>query len=81
MSETVLETKSKSWLSRSLKNKQNRALLILLGVFLLAYFVPFSSGRVSAAVQESFLMLAEYARQHVLLCLVPVYDFFGNRQS
>jgi uncharacterized membrane protein YraQ (UPF0718 family) len=77
MSETVLETKSKSWLSRSLKNKQNRALLILLGVFLLAYFVPFSSGRVSAAVQESFLMLAEYAREHVLLCLVPAFFIAG----
>jgi uncharacterized membrane protein YraQ (UPF0718 family) len=77
MSETALETKSRTWLSRFLKNKQNRALLILLGVFLLAYFVPFSSGRVSAAVQESFLMLAEYARQHVLLCLVPAFFIAG----
>jgi len=77
MSETALETKSRSWLSRFLQNKQNRALLILLGVFLLAYFVPFSSGRVSAAVQESFLMLAEYAREHVLLCLVPAFFIAG----
>ena len=77
MSETALETKSGSWLSRFLQNKQNRALLILLGVFLLAYFVPFSSGRVSAAVQESFLMLAEYARDHVLLCLVPAFFIAG----
>jgi len=77
MSETALETKSRSWLSRFLQNKQNRALLILLGVFLLAYFVPFSSGRVSAAVQESFLMLAAYAREHVLLCLVPAFFIAG----
>jgi uncharacterized membrane protein YraQ (UPF0718 family) len=77
MSEIALETKSRSWLSRFLQNKQNRGLLILLGVFLLAYFVPFSSGRVSAAVQESFLMLAEYARQHVLLCLVPAFFIAG----
>ena len=45
-----------------LQNKQNRALLILAGVFLFAYFVPFSSSRVSAAIQEAFLMLSEYAR-------------------
>jgi uncharacterized membrane protein YraQ (UPF0718 family) len=77
MSETALQTKSRSWLSRFLQNKQNRSLLILLGVFLLAYLVPFSSGRVSAAVQESFLMLAEYARQHVLLCLVPAFFIAG----
>jgi uncharacterized membrane protein YraQ (UPF0718 family) len=77
MIETALETKSRSWLSRFLQNRQNRGLLILLGVFLLAYFVPFSSGRVSAAVQESFLMLAEYARQHVLLCLVPAFFIAG----
>ena len=60
-----------------LRNKQNRALLILAGVFLFAYFVPFSSARVSAALQESFLMLAEYARQHVLLCLVPAFFIAG----
>lgn len=73
--------------SQLLKNKQNRALLILAGVFLFAYFVPFSSGRVAGAVQESFLMLAEYARQHVLLCLVPAFFIAGaitvflNQQS
>jgi uncharacterized membrane protein YraQ (UPF0718 family) len=77
MSEAALETTSRSWLSRFLQNKQNRALLILLGVFLLAYFVPFGSQRVSAAVQESFLMLVEYARQHVLLCLVPAFFIAG----
>jgi uncharacterized membrane protein YraQ (UPF0718 family) len=77
MNETALQTKSRSRLSRFLQNEQNRGLLILLGVFLLAYFVPFSSGRVSAAVQESFLMLAEYARQHVLLCLVPAFFIAG----
>jgi uncharacterized membrane protein YraQ (UPF0718 family) len=70
-----------------LRSPQNRALLMLAGVFLLAYFVPFSSPTVSAAVQESFLMLAEYARQHVLLCLVPAFFIAGaisvflNQQS
>jgi uncharacterized membrane protein YraQ (UPF0718 family) len=70
-----------------LKTKQNQSLLLLFGVFLFAYFVPFSSQRVSGAIQESFLMLSEYARQHVLLCLVPAFFIAGaitvflNQQS
>ncbi len=87
MSTTVQQTKSCSRVFRFLQNKQNRALLILVGVFLFVYFVPFSSTRVSAALQESVLMLAEYARQHVLLCLVPAFFIAGaitvflNRQA
>ena len=77
MSETAQGTKLESGLIHFLKNKQNQALLILFGVFLFAYFVPFSSERVSAAVQESVLMLTEYARQHVLLCLVPAFFIAG----
>jgi uncharacterized membrane protein YraQ (UPF0718 family) len=46
-------------------------------VFLAAFFVPWSAPRVSAAVQESFLMLGEYAREHVLLCLVPAFFIAG----
>jgi uncharacterized membrane protein YraQ (UPF0718 family) len=70
-----------------LKTKQNQSLLLLFVVFLFAYFVPFSSQRVSGAIQESFLMLSEYARQHVLLCLVPAFFIAGaitvflNQQS
>jgi hypothetical protein len=67
--------------------KKNRILIILAGIFLLAYFVPWSSPRVTSAVHESFLMLAEYAREHVLLCLVPAFFIAGaimvflNQQS
>jgi uncharacterized membrane protein YraQ (UPF0718 family) len=77
VSTTAEQTKTRSKLLPVLQNKQNRTLLILLGMFLFAYFVPFSSGRVSAAVHESFLMLSEYARQHVLLCLVPAFFIAG----
>jgi uncharacterized membrane protein YraQ (UPF0718 family) len=70
-----------------LKSPQNRALALMAAVFLFAYFVPFSSARVAGAVRESYLMLAEYARQHVLLCLVPAFFIAGaitvflNQQS
>lgn len=56
---------------------KNRLLLLLAGIFLLAYFIPFSSERVSSSINESFLMLSEYARDHVLLCLVPAFFIAG----
>ena len=60
---------------------------MMAGVFLVAFFVPWSAPRVSAAVNEGFLMLGEYAREHVLLCLVPAFFIAGaisvflNQQS
>lgn len=59
------------------RNPKNRLLLIMGAVFLVAFFVPWSAPRVSSAVQESFLMLGEYAREHVLLCLVPAFFIAG----
>ncbi|MBP7264225.1 MAG: permease [Spirochaetia bacterium] len=55
----------------------NRKLAVVAGVFLIAYFVPWEAVRVSAAVHEAVLMLAEYARDHVLLCLVPAMFIAG----
>jgi len=48
----------------------NRKLLIVVAVFLVAYFVPWGTARVSSSVSEAFLMLGEYAQQHLVLCLV-----------
>ncbi len=55
----------------------NKKLLIVIGVFLAAYFVPFEAPMVLGAVNEAFLMLSEYAQQHVLLCLVPALFIAG----
>ncbi len=55
----------------------NKRLLLVAGVFVAAYFVPFASPRVAGAVQEAFLMLSEYAQQHVILCLVPAMFIAG----
>ena len=65
----------------------NLKLVILAAVFFFAYFVPFGNARVSRAVGEALLMLSEYAREHVLLCLVPAFFIAGaimvflNQQS
>lgn len=67
--------------------KKTQTLLILFGVFLFAYLVPFTHPRVNGAVSEAFAMLGEYAREHVLLCLVPAFFIAGaitmflNQQS
>ncbi len=55
----------------------NKQLLLVTGVFLAAYFIPFGAPRVTGAVNEAFLMLSEYARQHVILCLVPAMFIAG----
>lgn len=55
----------------------NKKLLLVFGVFLAAYFIPFQAPRVVSAVNEAFLMLSEYARQHVILCLIPAMFIAG----
>jgi len=57
--------------------RQLQIFAAILAVFLLAYLVPFSSATVRGAIMEAFLMLQEYAQQHVLLCLVPAFFIAG----
>ncbi|MBP1620755.1 MAG: permease, partial [Acidobacteria bacterium] len=52
-------------------------LLILVGVFLGAYFLPIEQARVQGAFLEGLYLLKDYARQHVLLCLVPAFFIAG----
>lgn len=51
--------------------------LIFLFVFLAAYFIPFQQPTVQNAICEAFALLQEYARQHVLLCLIPAFFIAG----
>lgn len=55
----------------------NKKLLVIAGVFLAVFFIPFTHPRVSGAIQEAFLMLADYAHEHVLLCVVPAMFIAG----
>ena len=57
--------------------KERRIFLVLLAVFLAAYFIPFSKLGVQNALVEAFLMVQEYARLHVLFCLVPAFFIAG----
>jgi uncharacterized membrane protein YraQ (UPF0718 family) len=57
--------------------KELTKLLLIIAVFLLAYFTPFEQLRVQNALMESLYMLQEYARLHVILCLVPAFFIAG----
>ncbi|MDK2817801.1 MAG: uncharacterized protein PWR22_2430 [Moorella sp. (in: firmicutes)] len=57
-------------------SKQTKLLLII-AVFLAAYFLPFQHPRMQSAILEAFYMLQEYAREHVLFCLVPALFIAG----
>jgi len=59
------------------KLKQLKILGIMLGIFLAAYFIPFDSLRFRSGVLEAFYMLQDYARLHVLLCLIPALFIAG----
>jgi uncharacterized membrane protein YraQ (UPF0718 family) len=57
--------------------KQKNKLLIIIIVFAFFYFMPFNSSKILNALMESLLMAQDYARQHVLLCLIPAFFIAG----
>lgn len=57
--------------------KEKTKLLLIITIFLVAYFTPFDKLRVQSAILESFNMLQEYARLHILTCLIPAFFIAG----
>jgi uncharacterized membrane protein YraQ (UPF0718 family) len=55
----------------------NKKLCIIIATFLVVYFIPFDHPRITGAIQEAFFMLADYAHEHVLLCVVPAMFIAG----
>ena len=54
-----------------------KPLSVIAGVFLLFFWLPIDSGRFTGAVIESLALARWYAREHVLLCLVPAFFIAG----
>jgi uncharacterized protein len=52
-------------------------LAIMIGLFLLAFFMPVESARFQSAIQESFSLVKWYSREHVLFCLIPAFFIAG----
>ena len=57
--------------------RERTKLLWLVAAFSAAYFLPIESPRVQGAFLEGLFLLKDYARQHVLLCLVPAFFIAG----
>ncbi|MCF7857846.1 MAG: permease [Candidatus Cloacimonetes bacterium] len=54
-----------------------KILLLMIVVFLTAYNLPISAARFQNAIMESLYMLQEYARLHVIFCLLPALFIAG----
>lgn len=57
--------------------KELKILLGLLAAFLGLYFLPIDQLRFQGAIIEAFILAKWYAREHVLLCLVPAFFIAG----
>ena len=57
--------------------KERTKLLIIAVGFLAAYYIPWDHEVIRRSGLEAFMMLQEYARQHVLTCLIPAFFIAG----
>jgi len=57
--------------------KEWTKLALILFAFSIAYIIPWDNPTIRQSGLEAFLMLQEYAREHVLTCLVPAFFIAG----
>ncbi|MFA5362151.1 MAG: permease [Candidatus Omnitrophota bacterium] len=57
--------------------KDRKKLLFITAVFLALFYLPVGSVRFNNAVFEALALVKWYAREHVLLCLVPAFFIAG----
>jgi len=56
---------------------EGKKLVLIIGVFLFIYFLPIGAARFDNAIMQSLILIKWYAREHVLLCLVPAFFIAG----
>jgi hypothetical protein len=57
--------------------KERTKLLLIILFFLACYYVPWGNPTIRQSGLEAFMMLQEYAREHVLTCLIPAFFIAG----
>lgn len=57
--------------------KERDKFILIVAVFLAAFYIPLHNPRVQSAILEAFFMLQDYAQKHVLTCLVPAFFIAG----
>src|SRR3989339_582777 len=76
---TVSESKKISkWKNvKELWENEYKKLLLIIILFLIAYFLPIKYERFNEAIYSSLELAKWYAQEHVLLCLVPAFFIAG----
>ena len=57
--------------------RERTKLGLILIVFAACWFIPVDNERFLGAVYESLALVKWYAREHVLLCLIPAFFIAG----
>ncbi len=57
--------------------KERTKLLLIILTFACAYYIPWGHPTIRQSGLEAFMMLQEYAREHVLTCLIPAFFIAG----
>jgi len=57
--------------------KERTKLLLIIAIFACAYYIPWDHLTIRQSGLEAFMMLQEYAREHVLTCLIPAFFIAG----
>ena len=57
--------------------KERKKLIWMIVIFLASYYIPWSHPIIRQSGFEAFMMLQEYARKHVLTCLIPAFFIAG----
>lgn len=63
-------------MARTMKNEWKSFLIVIFG-FLAMFYLPVGNVRFDNALMESLYLVRWYAREHVLLCLVPAFFIAG----
>ncbi|MCD4657667.1 MAG: permease [Planctomycetes bacterium] len=61
-----------------MNKKELKILMWLIAGFVAFYFIPLNTERFTSAIYEALALAQDYAREHVLLCLVPAFFIAGG---
>ena len=57
--------------------KEGKFLVLFCSVFALVYYMPVENERLTNSIKEALALTQWYAREHVLLCLIPAFFIAG----
>jgi uncharacterized membrane protein YraQ (UPF0718 family) len=57
--------------------KERSKLFVIIIIYIVCYYMPWDNPTIRQSGLEAFMMLQEYAREHVLTCLIPAFFIAG----